>query len=1509
MSRNDLDEEELQGIANTCDVSIDRIQDVYACTPLQISTIAESTMRTGAGVFQFVLSLSERLDLDKFCVSFQKVIVQNSILRTRIVDSSHGLLQVVIDEEAGERNNFYLQEDGNVEEFASRDRSKALHLGSPLITSAIIGRKLILTMHHAIMDHTSMTPLLLDSLSFYHDKQTVENVPFKEFVSHCQNIDDAEAQEFWSSRFKGTPTIFPKIESGYLPNAEQKIIQNIHLPLVGKDIPMSHVPSYIETAWALTAGAYTGSESISYGLVLSGRTGLAGIEKTLGPTIAIVPVQANWLKTGTVGNMVKERASALRQLQTHNALQYGLIRIRNASDAAKAAAGFQTLLNIRPSHAKADESEDMTYDYMKEPTGAFALCLNCNLQEDGIEVEALSDSTVLEFHQFRRVINQFEHVLKTIMENNKGTEKIGQLQLLSLSDKEDILSRNEFLPKAENKCLHEMFGEQAQASPDSLAIDASDGKLTYSELDIITANLAIELKNSGISKGDRVAFLFGKSLWTVVAILAILRAGGTCVPLEMSDPIARQKEILSDSAIKTILSNESMDVTEGYTTCLIHEERRQELLKKEKGDNILPKVSPKDLAYIMFTSGSTGKPKGVLLEHCSLASSLSALAQKLGWNQDLRILQFAAHVWDIHIGEIFSAILFGGTLCIPSDEQRTSDIVGFINEKQVNWAWLTPTMIGTLQPSDVPCLKTLHSVGEAISAEHIHTWSKSLRFLNGWGPCESSILSAVCEFKPESRYMDSMGQPVGSAIWIVKPGKPDELAPIGAVGELLVEGPGVARGYLNDRVKTSASFISTPNWAPSREQPTKFYRTGDLGRYNPDGSISCLGRSDTQVKIRGQRFELGELESVLCQCDEVREVFTATKIASGRTELVAIICLQDDKVPRYGILEEITRENEGGELARERLVSVRDRIASSLPSFMMPTVWLVVQELPKASSAKLDRSAITEWLKKRSLAKSRGILDDETAASITPPETDVERSLQAIWSSILHVSEEKIGRESTFMALGGDSILAMQTASRLRKQGVSLSMQLLLSRRFSLSKIAGCCEPILDGENRSHSQDEVQNSSLSLDRRKEMIGRENPNLRAENIESIVPATDAQSLMIQVGKTRDQGYFVDFKIDLSPALDLSRLKEAYATVLKHHAILRAIFVKHDTILYQVVLKELNPSALTTLTDNTQESLLGKPDSGLLNIRLVSHDQKQCSQIHMSIHHALYDGVSIKLLHQDLNAAYTGIPLSEGPNFHDWISHVDTLDGLAPRKYWTDLLENSSSSRLAKRSEASIGRSLDATKITLVPLEAIQTTAGTPSCVLKAAWAMLLAAALGEDDLVFGEVSANRYLDMLDVDKVRGPCINFVPVRACLEQNITVENLISSLQDQEVESMPHHHLGFRSIIKDCTNWPADARFSSAVVYQNNGRVGIPDGIGGSTCRISGIGKLGDSADVWVTATPLESEELEVEFYFNPVSFNNARRNWFVDTFGTLLRELLEKPSAPVVDVNKRLPKYPV
>ncbi|KJK76130.1 hypothetical protein H634G_08536 [Metarhizium anisopliae BRIP 53293] len=1527
VSRDTVDAATLSDIARACDVYPDMIEDVYPCTDFQVNTMVESALRSSGFTHRYAFKLAHTVDLDRLCDALQQVVSRNAMLRTRIVDTGRGFVQVVTNQP-----HRTARLSGSLDHFFGTDTTSALGLGEALFHSAIVNRRLALAMHHAIMDMTALFALVGDLVRIYRGQEPAPRRPFKAFVAWCRSIDDAAAKAFWASRFKGNPVAYPHVEPSYMPQATGKLGSLLEFSHVDAQVPVFQMPAYIELAWAVTLGAYVGS-NVAYGVALSGRqTGsdmnvnlhgadLPGLETVMGPTAVVVPVQARWSSASTIREMLKDMRASLRQLQTSPALQYGLANIRASSEAARAASEFQAVLSIHPPLPALCDTGELIFERNDEPANPFAFSFHCMFIGPGVSIKVLYDPAILGEPQMNRILNQFKHTLAALLEADLDSP-LGSVPLLNRHDRSEILAWNGgAVPEPHTECLHDSFRAQVQRSPEATAVEARDGSVTYRELDRLSDSLAGELTRRHVAVESPVAVVFEKSMWMPVAVLGILKAGGACVPIHAADPPSRKEALIASTGAKTVLVSrkDALGPSSSAHDVLLVDKATISGFARTHGAERPPtpsSVSPANLAYIVFTSGSTGTPKGVMLEHGCLQSALKVIIQTQDYEPGFRMMQFAAHVWDASIVEMLGTLLYGGCLCIPSEEERLASLADFIQSQRVESVLLTPTMLRSLSPDQVPGLRVVYSVGEPVDASAHRIWGRKTRLLNCWGPCEGGIANTMAHLTPDSPFPETIGRPKNCAVWIVHPENSDELCPIGATGELVVEGPGVARGYLNDAVKTKASFIPPPRWSRSlprggdNTKAARFYRTGDLGRYNPDGSISYLGRKDSQVKIRGQRFELGEVENVISSSPEVRDVFLSTKIHRGRNELVAVISLADAQLPRGDGLRHLPSAYT--RVVARHLQSIRECVRLRLPSYMVPTIWLAVEKVPQSASGKVDRHCMSNWLKAKDVSMAKAAMEEQADTELTPPDTVEEKLVQYVWASVLDIPETSIGKESSFTRLGGDSIMAMQASHLLARSGIPIATSWLLRNQTLQSAVEAALLANVEGDEAAPvATRRLRDTSLGgLHDRLSQLSLSNPQFKHENIESIAPATDTQALFLTIGPPGvegETGYHTSFTLDLTPALDAARLRSACEQVIQHHAILRTAFVQHGHMLYQVVFKTPTSETITIIEGGSPATpaFFGK-GSNLARFYLFSRDEL-CNSIRLDIHHALYDAASFDLLLRDLDAAYNNGQLRRGgPRYHAWISHLEALDGTASRQFWIDVLQGSSMTHLAApRIMPAQGYHLRDCCGLSVPLRNLQNSLGTPSTTLKAAWALVLSAALGTSDVVFGEISANRYLTMPGIDQVCGPCINFVPVRAITRREATLASLIAQLQHQETEGMPYHHLGLRSIVRDCTTWPSWTPLSTCISYQSHRSVDASVPIGKAKGVFSIDGGASHAADVMMAAIPGDGE-LQIQLYYNSDTIPANRMNWICQTLEAVMQAIpagIQKTQGQIQDIVRQ------
>ena len=511
--------------------------------------------------------------------------------------------------------------------------------------------------------------------------------------------------------------------------------------------------------------------------------------------------------------------------------------------------------------------------------------------------------------------------------------------------------------------MHHLVNDSVNSVPDAEAVCAWDGTLTYQELDSFSTSVAQNLVSIGVCTGTFVPFAFEKSCWTVVAMIATLKAGGAFVPLDPEHPLSRIKEICDDVGAKIILTSNSY----GYKFRDLVEQiivvcpETVTVFQEQSIDGFqFPSVQPYDPALVLFTSGSAGRPKGIIQEHRAICTHTLAHGEELGYH-NARVLQFSAYTWDVAVIDIFTTLTFKGCVCIPSEEDRKFDVTRVIRSMNVELAFLTPSFASLIDPESVPTLQTLVLGGETLRQDIMKRWDGKVALFNVFGPAEVGACM-INKVNPKWSRAETVGLPSNSSCWLVDPVDHNKLVPIGAIGELIVAGPSMAREYLNDPTKTSSNFIIQPSWADVTDSKyQRYYKTGDLLKYNldsMDGSFDFVGRRDSQVKRHGQRVELGEIEHHLSKIPNVGvSMVAAPKEGCFQDGLVAVVQLQETgarKVENQPITVISTKSL--------TLAIVIEQLSGLVPRYMLPSALVVVTGMPLTASMKLERRRVNNWL-------------------------------------------------------------------------------------------------------------------------------------------------------------------------------------------------------------------------------------------------------------------------------------------------------------------------------------------------------------------------------------------------------------------------------------------------------------------------------------------------------------------------------------------------------------------
>jgi amino acid adenylation domain-containing protein len=588
---------------------------------------------------------------------------------------------------------------------------------------------------------------------------------------------------------------------------------------------------------------------------------------------------------------------------------------------------------------------------------------------------------------------------------------VSALPLLSRAERHQVVVEWNATETAyrSDRCLHELFEEQAATAPDAVAVAFADTALTYGELNARSNRLARYLRAVGVGPDTRVALCLERSAEMVVGLLAVLKAGGAYVPLDPSYPPDRLSFMLQDSAPVAVLTHAQvpgavLELLRSFGVALLDVERDAPRWSAEPARNLdRGGLTPEHLAYVIYTSGTTGLPKGVMVEHRGVCNLALVQGDRFAFDRDSRVLQYASLSFDASVMETVMALCHGAALHVvaPGAVLVGDDLAATLREAKISHTLIPPTVLVQLPAGDgFPSLRVLLSGADVVTKALVERWAPGRRFINAYGPTEATVFSSLYECDSRAAKNPPIGRPIANArMYVLDVHR--EPVPIGVAGELYIGGVQVARGYLNRPELTAERFIASPFVAGDR-----LYKTGDLARYLPDGNIEYLGRNDFQVKIRGFRIELGEIEARLSAHPAVREaVALAREDVPGEKRLTAYYTSRDG-------------EHAGAEALRSHLLG-------ALPEYMVPAAYVHLEALPLTRNGKLDRHALPP--------------PDDSAYAVRayePPLGAVEEAIAQIWCEMLDV--ERVGRYDNFFELGGHSFLAVKVMNQLRTVGLHL---------------------------------------------------------------------------------------------------------------------------------------------------------------------------------------------------------------------------------------------------------------------------------------------------------------------------------------------------------------------------------------------------------------------------------------------------------------------------------------
>ncbi|KAF7572905.1 hypothetical protein PtrM4_078100 [Pyrenophora tritici-repentis] len=1232
--------------------------------------------------------------------------------------------------------------------YLAEDKAASMQPGDCLARYAFVkerdgGRRwFVWTMHHALYDGWSL-PRILGAVEKAYNGGVLEERPgFNAFVQYLSQQDQEATTNYWhyTRRLRGdnVPPLPPSIHQP-VANA---MLEHQCPPLPRTMASDTTTSTLIRAAWAIVAGNYTSSDDVVFGATVTGRNAPGQALRYSGPG--------------------------------------------NCDGACAADDGLESDKSLGRWQTKSELQDFTTY----------ALMVQCTLATERVQITASFDPQIIEQWQVQRMLGQLGFVAQ---------------QLAEAGGKTTLWKWNGEVPPVVERCVHELFVEQARARPDAAAICAWDGEMKYGELDELSSRLAGYLVGLGVGPEAIVPLCFEKSMWTVVAMLAVLKAGGAFAPLDPEHPASRHEEIFRQTGARVVLASaqHSTLCSGGNRTVVVVSEAAMRELPSEaseasttdKRTTTRTKAQPDNPAYVLFTSGSTGKPKGVVIEHRAILTSCLGHGKAFNLTSDSRFLQFSSYTFDVSIIEIWTMLLVGGCTCVPSESDKKDDLSKAINALDANWAFLTPTVAKLLDPERIPGLQNLILGAELVTDHDWNRWSPYALQITAYGPTECCVL---CIFYSGTLgfYTGLLGKSVASVSWVVDPNDHHKLAPLGAVGELLVEGPILARGYLNDAEKTAAAFIDDPAWLlegcdQHAGRRGRLYKTGDLVYYNADGNLVYVNRKDAQVKVRGQRVELGEIEHHVREC--MPEV--------GRMAVEVIMPGDDkDKATVAVFVEQKEEEVSDGDGSSARVFfpsQVDSQLSERLPSYMVPGVYFSVAQLPMTTSGKTDRKRLRE-IGATFSAQQLAELRTRSQGPKRQPSTDKEKAMQQLWAQVLNIDADSIGLDDSFFRLGGDSIAAMKLVAEARKQNVHLTVAATFQhpRLVDLAAWAGGVDPAVAQSIVPFSLLNI-NSDVDTARIQEEVAA-GCNIDKDLVEDIYPCSPLQEGLMSLTSKRAGDYIMQSVLELSVSMDESALRAAWEQVVKQSMMLRTRIVQHSRLgLLQVVvagdIQWMEADHLGTyLAEDKAASM--QPGDCLARYAFVKERDGGRRWFVWTMHHALYDGWSLPRILGAVEKAYNGGVLEERPGFNAFVQYLSQQDQEATTNYWQTTLAGCEATMFPPL-PPSIHQPVANAMLEhqCPPLPRTMASDTTTSTLIRAAWAIVAGNYTSSDDVVFGATVTGRNAPVAGIEDIVGPAIATVPVRVRLPRDWTVPALLAAVQQQATEMIPYEQTGLQRIAK--------------------------------------------------------------------------------------------------------------
>jgi len=1240
-----------------------QIEDIYPLSSLQEGMLFHTLIAPGSDAYivQVSIRFEGSLSVPALQRTWADAVARHPALRSVFVwDKARTAIQAVM----ADANLEWREEDWRavleaeaarrLDDYLADDRCRGFILDrAPLLRAALFrlgaqDYRFVLTFHHLLLDGWSVSLLFEEILERYRAARAgvASNLapvrPYRDYIHWLQQRDATAAEVFWRQRLAGfiSPTPIPGLLA--VPETRPQVVEHDVVLDAGTTARLRAfarnqgltLNTLVQGAWALLLARQGGEADVVFGATVAGRPAeLAGVERMVGLFINTLPVRVRADGTSRLGPWLA--ALQADQLDCRQYEYAPLAKIQGWSDLPAGTALFDSLVvfenyplatTFQQKVAEVSVTEVRDHERTNYPLTLLALPgeeLVLRLCHDRVR---LSDDAAQRLG--RRIVT-----LLLAFPDNADTP-IAALAFLDEQEKAQIARFALSDPTSDalsSRSLAEIFEAQVRRTPQAAALVAGTESLRYDDLNRAANRFARHLLAQGVHPGAIVGLALGSPQQTVLAILAIAKTGAAYLPLDVTLPERRLHWMLKDARptiVLTMLRHRASLASCAITLCIddpataaaIEAQSCDDLGDIERGGH----SQVDDLAYVIYTSGSTGEPKGVAVTHRGLDPLMASIGARTdGAGLGRKTVHALSFSFDASMLGLMTSILSGGTLFMGDTEPPDpGKLASLMATHGISCIGATPSILALLPADGLPALDIVQVGGEVLSLKLAAQWAPRGRLFNHFGPTEATI-SATIAGPLDGETLPTLGRPIGGArIYILD----RYLAPVGVgmAGELYIGGAGVARGYVNRPGLTAERFLPDPFATPG----ARMYRTGDLARWRADGEIDYLGRLDDQVKIRGFRIELGEIEAALRRHPAVREavVKAHTQPAPGGGE-------------RKMLVAYIVGDAGDGELRRY--------LAEQLPSYMVPQAYARLDALPLTANGKLDRKALPA----ASLGEARGSL---------APRDATEATLVEIWQSVLDLAG--IGVEDDFFELGGDSIISLQVVARARQAGLKLSARDLFQHR-TIANLARTARPA--------------------------------TAAATPIAGPTPLLPIHHLFFEQTRSKPDHFNQVAVLIVAPHTDTRALAHTFAALEKRHEMLRGRWQRsaEDWTHHIAEPAAIPPFETIDVVDSTDASLttavaehgrrlqstLSLADGPVWRAALFDRGGTLPGRLLIAIHHLAIDGVSWRVLLEELASGYQRIAAGKAPDWpppstpvaqwaHRLAAYAHTSEMTAEQAYW-------------------------------------------------------------------------------------------------------------------------------------------------------------------------------------------------------------------------------------------------